>query len=217
MAKFKKLLITGTGRSGTGYMSELLRSSGVNVGHERVFSWQWARSGGTKHKWMGLKGDSSWMAAPVLHTLPESILVIHVVRAPLSTIRSMTERESLKKGKRNPYFKWLTKNGFVPVPGDTLRSAIALYLWMNEMIEPYAEFRIRVEHVTPHHLHRIADLLGKKPHSLDQYRDRINDLRTDVNKSWNRTKDIIWDDIPKRERRPLMRMALDYGYTIPVD
>jgi hypothetical protein len=130
----------------------------------------------------------------------------------------MTERETFKRfNSGNPYLQWLLINGFKPDYGSAVRSAAKLYLWLNEYIEPFAEFRMMAEHVTPAHLYRIADLLGLRTRSLTDYSETLHRTPHNVHKSILRSPDLEWDDIPPRERRPLARMALDYGYDYPLE
>lgn len=70
------LLVTGTGRCGTGYMARYLRACGLDVGHEVL----------------GNDGISAWTLtvgrtiATHCRPVPEFDVVIHVVREPCGTI-----------------------------------------------------------------------------------------------------------------------------------
>ena len=77
----KKFIITGCGRSGTGFMQSRLNAVGIKCGHESVFT-----SKGFL-KWGELDGDSSWYAAPFLDGFTDTN-VIHLVRNPKDVIRS---------------------------------------------------------------------------------------------------------------------------------
>ena len=83
-----RYIATGTGHSGTGYVSRLLSSCGLRVGHEAVF-----RANGTTEYHSDVAGawdgDSSWAAAPFVRDWPEAT-IIHAVRHPLATIQSLT-------------------------------------------------------------------------------------------------------------------------------
>jgi hypothetical protein len=82
------ILVTGTGRSGTGYMSRLLMSAGLPCGHEEIISFlvNLVRLLNQDEK----IGESSWHAAPLLH-LPffNDTTIIHAVRHPLNVIQSL--------------------------------------------------------------------------------------------------------------------------------
>lgn len=78
-------VVTGVGRSGTGYMAALLSSIGFRCGHERVFTpfLDRAPTRGT------FSSDSSWLAGPFVRQLPAGTVVLHQVRDPLAVVRSM--------------------------------------------------------------------------------------------------------------------------------
>lgn len=86
MKRFDRLVITGTGRSGTRYMSELLTKLGLSVSHQAAFH---ERFDGGLIEWEKHVGDSSGLAAPFVQHLPETVLVIHQVRHPAKVIRSL--------------------------------------------------------------------------------------------------------------------------------
>lgn len=78
----RRFLITGCGRSGTLYTSQLLTAAGVACGHESA-----CRVSGFKG--MGdLVGEASWYAAAYLEDLPDDVVVIHQVRQPLAVASS---------------------------------------------------------------------------------------------------------------------------------
>ena len=78
----RRFLITGCGRSGTLYTSQLLTAAGVACGHESA-----CRVSGFKG--MGdLVGEASWYAAAYLEDLPHDVVVIHQVRQPLAVASS---------------------------------------------------------------------------------------------------------------------------------
>ena len=60
--KFRKLVVTGTGRSGTRYASELFSRCGIPVSHQQVFSDNY---NGEEPNWGDYVGDSSALAAPI--------------------------------------------------------------------------------------------------------------------------------------------------------
>lgn len=72
-------LVTGVGRSGTGYMAQLMRDNGYACGHEGYYSVR----GRPSHPM--LEGDSSWLSMPFL---PVEVPTIHVVRHPLRVLES---------------------------------------------------------------------------------------------------------------------------------
>lgn len=82
-----KLLVVGTGRSGTGWCAQVLRSVGVDCGHEGVFGPRQALGERpVEPDWYGLDADSSWLAVPLL---PLDARVALVVRHPLHVVASL--------------------------------------------------------------------------------------------------------------------------------
>jgi hypothetical protein len=83
-----RAVITGTGRSGTGYMSRLVTEAGTHVtcGHEG-----WFRELGDRIP--GLDVDSSWLALPHIEARTWSGPVVHVVRHPVATVASLLRTE----------------------------------------------------------------------------------------------------------------------------
>src|SRR5690606_17811422 len=73
-----RVLITGTGRCGTGWMARALTAAGAPCGHEAAFT---AR----RHGDCDWVAESSWLAAPYLDRL-DGVYVVHLVRDPLKTI-----------------------------------------------------------------------------------------------------------------------------------
>lgn len=132
-----RLLVVGTGRSGTGYMSRLLTESGIPCGHESV----WTYDGVVDRP--DLEADASWLAVPFLAHLPKHIRIIHVVRHPRAVVESLHRRGFFRKPLASPHrvFAWKYFNR----TGKPVRDALRWYVEWNKRIEPYAHERIRVE------------------------------------------------------------------------
>lgn len=103
-----RVLITGIGRSGTGYMARVLSECGLPCGHERVFNLH------TKDPddWGSRQAESSWLAVPWLgRLLTEDVLVYQLVRDPLRWLDSWVE--TVFSDRR--YMNWLaTQLGHQP-------------------------------------------------------------------------------------------------------
>jgi len=78
-----KYIITGSGRSGTGYMAQLLTLNGIPCGHEEVFNLSSHAVPGNNE----LSADSSWLSVPYLKDYKD-LQVYHVVRNPVKVIES---------------------------------------------------------------------------------------------------------------------------------
>lgn len=83
-----RAVITGTGRSGTGYMSRLITEATghATCGHEGWFAELGDRT-------PGLDVDSSWLALPDIEAGTWSGPVVHVVRNPVACVASLLRTE----------------------------------------------------------------------------------------------------------------------------
>ncbi len=80
-----RFVVTGCARSGTLFIAEALNGLGHPCGHEILFNPD------TKAvpDFGSADGDVSWLAAPFVGDLPADTVVLHQVRDPLATIRSL--------------------------------------------------------------------------------------------------------------------------------
>lgn len=133
-----KYVATGCGHSGTGYVANLLRSGGINCGHEGVFN--------SKGLWFDpprFEAESSWVAAVHLgHPAVETAKVIHVVRNPVDVIKS-----HVRAGWNEQNEKWIRKKVDHPLGRFAFDFACDFWLRWNEKIEQSgrADYRFCVE------------------------------------------------------------------------
>ena len=86
-----ELIVTGTGRCGTGFAAKWLSSVGIRCGHEAVFT----PHGMGQARYMLVQGpplmaDAAWEAAPFLRwRLLEDVPCIHLVRHPKRVAASL--------------------------------------------------------------------------------------------------------------------------------
>lgn len=85
-----KFLVTGCGRSGTGYVSKLLGNLGIRTGHEDVCLPEGIRN----HALREFDGDVSCWGIPYLGQLiwSDEVSVVHLVRHPFHVGRSYSHR-----------------------------------------------------------------------------------------------------------------------------
>ncbi len=81
----KRLLVVGCARSGTGYTAGLLKSLGLDIGHERVFG---PKDGFEPGPYAVAGHDVSWLAAPHLSRLDAQWVILHQIRHPVLVARS---------------------------------------------------------------------------------------------------------------------------------
>jgi len=187
-------------------MAKWLSSAGIKCTHEKVFNrdgWESAleriklRRDNPSWAW---QADSSWLAAPFLGR-PEidDMTIVHVVRHPKSTIDSFLRLILYADVK--PFFDWATQ--FIPKIKDMnpVDSMAYWYVAFNEMIEPHADFRHRVEDNTTR-LKRFLNI-----GSRDLYSDTLYNSRTGLGPS-----NVKLSDISPELRTRLLAMTERYGY-----
>lgn len=93
-------LVTGCGRSGTGWASALFTALGYPCGHEELFNpWQEGPLS---------KPESSWLAIPHLDSLPTGTPVLQIMRDPYLVVQSAVERGFLAD-LSGPYEKYVSR------------------------------------------------------------------------------------------------------------
>jgi hypothetical protein len=163
-----KIIATGTGRSGTGFIAKLLSSAGIKCGHERFFS-----HGGLdkaeqiyKKHWVGTIGESSWLAVPFLDSdLLKDALIIHVVRHPKKVIESML-RVVPEVTPEYHEFACQYIDGLEDIEGRIDQAAYR-YLKLNQMIEAHTSHRDSI-------LWRIEDEPGQLLQQLEERGFEVN-------------------------------------------
>jgi len=178
MAK-TKVLITGCGRSGTGYMAKLMQAIGMDVGHEKE----------------GKNGTSDWHGVGWnWPTLAEYDLILHVVRNPLKVF------QSLRGIKQN---SWDYIGEFLPEIYDVpkkLEKCMLYWLHWNQWAEKVCSpnkygFPLRVEHVNdwyPVLVDYLPHLRGCTPTQLQLQTESVA-TDTNTRKPKNGYDEITWE------------------------
>jgi len=124
------VLITGIGRSSTGYVARLFSALHRSCGHEVIFNIDAVRRGGlfdAQARW----GDSSWLAAPLLSTLPADWHIIHLVRHPHEWLRSW-----LAKDTDEAHLDWIAEHtGLEHATAPDVDTCARLYVTWNYLVE----------------------------------------------------------------------------------
>jgi len=197
------LLVTGCGRSGTGYTSQLLQESGLVIGHERLekdgcVSWPMALDGEYEVWGPSAKG---------LHFKH----VFHQVRHPLDVISSW----HTNTGEATPGLlkTWKYVYDHIPQikPEEPLlvRCAKYWYYW-NLEAEKKAEWRYRIEDIN-----LVVDEMEQRL-GVSLNRTAFSNLRKDVNTRLPIKKWVTWLDLKQalteEDFSRIQAMALKYGY-----
>jgi hypothetical protein len=135
-----KYIIAGLPRSGTGFMSQLLTSAGVPIGHEMFFGMP-----GHGFYPKNAVGDSSWMSVPFLQNFAATI--IHLVRDPMENISSLMHRNTFSEEK-----SIFTAYKMYRLPSlenyKEIDKYLHFYIEWNKQIERMANLRVKLEDVT---------------------------------------------------------------------
>lgn len=145
------VVVTGTGRSGTGFAAKWLTSIGIPCGHEAFFTYPGLEHAlrilRTRHG--HLRAESSWEAAPHLDCAPlKDALLIHQVRHPKRVIESCLR---VPPAVTPSYEKYLER--YLPETAkysDTLNKTACRWIYWNQMIEGACRGR-------PHYFWRVED------------------------------------------------------------
>jgi hypothetical protein len=156
----KRLLVTGCGRSGTKYISILLKRAGLDIGHERmggdgICSWLFGADA----------ADTPWGPAPSEYRFD---YIFHLVRHPLSAIPSI----ATFKGRAWDY---ISRHIDIDKDDPVLLRSAKYWLYWNAMVEDKTSDRIRIEDM-PDAIDLVCGSLG-----IDADISELRTVPTDIN------------------------------------
>jgi hypothetical protein len=213
-------VITGCARSGTGHAATLLTLSGVRCGHEELFEPVQLATG--ELRWpRSLAGDASWLAAPLVAHLPAGTVVLHQVREPLATVRSLVRTRHFELD--TPYRRFAEELCPRMVAGDPLERSARYWLLWNRMVEHGARAaglayrRYRVEDLDAQLLGELLELLGVSALAPELLEQACARCPRDYNTRGDRSQDgaLGLGDLPPGEVRDgVAALAARYGYAL---
>ncbi len=181
-------IVTGTGRNGTGYMSRVLTTAGLDCSHEGVFKPDGYAEVAARIDESGIRADSSWLAAPFLESqVLEQALVVHLVRHPRDVIESLV-RFGLLDDKpptvRNDYAAFIREHCPSAFEYDSpVVRATAFFITWVKMIDKYllnhrgGSVTARVEDDPKHLLDALdLDYAGKPIYAYPAYNAGVSPL-----------------------------------------
>jgi len=216
----RRLLITGCGRSGTLYATEIWRALGLDIRHERPVP---------PNGMMGADGMSSWFMAaddPEPPSGPSALdyefdVVIHQVRHPLKVIASMAQF-ILREGKRAPAY--IQQNApetqlgaderhYIDPKHQLILKASRYWYHWNLLAEAKADATVKIEDLNlqlPH----LCDLVG-----IDYGLGNLEDIPEDINARHLHIRDepwiVDWEEIKSLDTNlyeKIRDLAASYGY-----
>ena len=188
------ILICGCGRSGTKYITQVLRKCGLDVGHEKL-----GKDGIVSSLWT-IDVDK-YPPYHIQGPQPEFDIILHQVRNPLDTIGSLLTSlpESWEFNCRHTPLKMSD-----PLPK---RAAEYWYYW-NLLAEKRAIWTYQVES-----LHYNWDTFCAYL-NLDVSYDLIKDIPRNVNTRKHQQIDWDWLERATPEHyKDILRLVVRYGYT----
>lgn len=201
--KLPKVIVTGCPRSGTMYVSALLRKLGVRVGHEAFC----AGEQGMVAWWWPIHGaHSRWMPSPSwdINTTPQ--VRLHQVRHPLKVINSMGHITTWDR---------IGKYIDVGTNRNTGRRRMLMALNWNKLCEQFVgpdSHRYRIEQL-PDIFDEFCSWVGCEPNRGAFARVQHRNKR-DPNREYN---DYTWDDLSEIDAElceQVKEMGRRYGYDI---
>jgi hypothetical protein len=200
----RRVLITGTGRTGSWWLTHALRGAGVSVTHEHHYTTD--RHGPVPDRHI----EVSWLAAP--YTPPADTHVIHLVRDPVAVIASRAAWGSFERahpvvnGAYDPRIKGRWAARLVPeiMEGHTAveRAAIHWVRWVG-LLHGVTEV-LRLEDVTAAEVNRVARL-------SDYAAGTLTVLPPPSNQSLGVPPRVEWSDVAHIEGLIETAAALGYG------
>lgn len=217
MRNRQHLVITGTGRSATGYIARVLQTAGVEVGHEGVFGPLQAL-GEAPVEWRDLPGDSSWLAVPLLETITATVVL--QVRHPVATIASLVGMGLFADSapQHGPYRRVIEIHAghVLDHPTEVERAAAFWTLWTTRA-RRYASAWYRVEDLGVVEVCGLMKIMGCRP-SMAHARDALANVPSDYNShtfEFMHRAPVVGADIPRgRVRDELQECATAFGYDL---
>jgi hypothetical protein len=197
MERCGMLLITGTGRSGTHYMSYLMCAMGFDLPHERVgrdgtASWKHIVTG----TFINRKGDRR------TEIRSEGFArILHIVRHPLKVISSMQTFGPAT---------WRYMAEHAAIDADAPLPIRGMHAWVewNRLVEIQAHWRFQIESL-PHQFDEFCRQAGVPGRSIPIIPDAAADSRV------KRYRPLAWDQLRAADALQAERvrdMANAYGY-----
>lgn len=198
----KKLLIIGCGRSGTAYMTEVLKAAGLNVGHER----QVRGDGIVSHLMAADLDHAPWGPLARDYTFEHTF---HQVRDPVKVIQSYYNSPPLVK------WKWINESvPQVKLTDTRLMKCAKYWIHWNKMAERKAQWTYRIEDFDTQ-CQEMGRRLGitLNPEILAGISKTTNTRRSPS------ARVITWEILKKELNPPtykqLCNLAKRYGYQVP--
>ena len=219
----RRFLITGAGRSGTGYIASVLSALGCPTGHEEIFG-QKLLQDAEEIRWpLEVHGDSSWLGAPYIDALAAGTVVLHQVREPVANVRSSLRIHVFSSPSW--YRSFAEQHAPALLTGSEVERCMRYWLEWNRMAGRAREkpqldyYRYRLEDIDGELVAQICRKieLQVSPEHIDEV---LLQLPRDFNTRGNKRHDgdWRWSELPPGEtKRSVEKLAASYGYGLETE
>ena len=192
-----EFVIVGTGRSGTGYISQLLTRLGIRTGHE-----QWWNPPANRSP--NLVGEASWLAVPHLADYEGKVGL--QLRDPLKVMRSLLNGDLFNLARTNVYYRY--KANYLDFCGDPILDAAWFVVEWTRLASEHADIVWRLEDLDPQ---LVAELTIWAGHPVDEM--RVAAAMKTMSPDWNRHNRIPleWEDLPDHPTIHRLRALAEAG------
>jgi hypothetical protein len=190
-----QFVVASTPRSGTKYLSQILRALDVKCYHEELLD-TYQQIYYTEEKC----GVASWLSVPFLNNLPKGTVLLHQVRDPINTINSLIYTHNYWRGN-GPNMPFIREH-FQP---RTQQPEIEFWSEWHRRIDAFGAFRYRVEDIP---IAEILSMIGIE-RSEEQINEVLSRFPRNVNTYGPVPRFINWLDIPDS----VCRLIEEYGYS----
>lgn len=174
-----KFLITGTGRCGTTYCAEILKSCGINCGHQSVFRHETLYN----YDFGDYEGDSSYEAIPILHKL-KNITIIHIHRDKELVINSYLRSGVFDPENKHLYYRLINAINSVDKNIFNEKEIVTAHNFYDawyKVAEKYADYTFDITELNPLELFKA---IGRE----EKYNiDNIKTISKQTNKHYYET------------------------------
>lgn len=204
-------LVTGTGCSGTGWMSQFFTKLGFECGHE-----QWYK---VPYSEIMQSSESSWLAIPFLSVIPNGTKIIRVVRHPLDVIKSAYATGFLNDSTSQyaNFIKRYRKDINLNTDNHLERVINWVVRWDWPLMQWHAPHCHRVENTDPNHLFTLIRYATGQNLDASYLAEIAKSIPTNVN-THRKNIDvdfITWEFIRKHHNSSgLITRALELGYSV---
>jgi hypothetical protein len=228
-----RFVVTGTGRSGTGYAAKLFTAAGLSCGHEAVFTdkpglWDKAapRHGllprlseplarireERRRRATYLEGDASWMAAPRLSRF-NGVSFLQL-RHPIPVIRSFMGTRFFSNPEKHRAQRRFAAAHFA-VTGDDIVDAMRWWVFWNELADRAADVTYRLEDLDADLFTTLLTKLGvddAERRAAEAFEQAPRDFNSSTRRG-NTPGSVTWFDLPEGEdKERLQTAAVKWGY-----